>query len=314
MDKKEVHRIGGNNFPGFHALLFLLFAIIGFVVIGPVIGTLFASFIFEGNPIELQQKIANPVGDPSMKWILFIIQGCATGIGLILLPYLYVSFVDKKPMNVFCPNPRLNSKQLGLSVLVVFLFMVVNSFFIEWNQSLTLPESMSDIESWMRSMEDRAKDFTEYLTVFDSPAQFALALIVIAVLPAIGEELVFRGYLQTEFNAAFRNPHIAIWLSAILFSAIHMQFFGFVPRLLLGALFGYLYWWSGNLLYPITAHLVQNGSQVIIMYMVQLEIIDVDVDSTESFPLYLILLFAALTVAVIYNFRKLSLVNKITNG
>jgi uncharacterized membrane protein (Fun14 family) len=90
--------------------------------------------------------------------------------------------------------------------------------------------------------------------------------------------------LQPQLQRATRNAHVAIWISAFLFSSLHMQFFGFVPRLALGALFGYLYSWSGNLIVPIVAHFINNGFSLLMLYLHQLGKIDIDLESTKAVP------------------------------
>ena len=109
-------------------------------------------------------------------------------------------------------------------------------------------------------------------------------MLVIAFIPAIGEEIVFRGLIQNEMYRATRNPHTAIWLTAIIFSAIHLQFLGFVPRVLIGAFLGYIYYWSGNLLIPIMAHFLNNGLQLLGIYLYQNGVLQYNVDETTSAP------------------------------
>ena len=96
------------------------------------------------------------------------------------------------------------------------------------------------------------------------------------------------------------NIHLSIWASAIIFSAIHFQFYGFIPRLLLGALFGYLYYWSGNLLIPMFAHFVNNAFGVIMIYLHRHEITDLNVEDNTAAPLQYVILNAALTVGLLY--------------
>jgi membrane protease YdiL (CAAX protease family) len=93
-----------------------------------------------------------------------------------------------------------------------------------------------------------------------------LNLLVIAIVPAIGEELLFRGYLQQSFSNWLSNPHVAIIVTAVLFSAIHLHFQAFLPRFILGVLLGYLFYWSGSLWLPILAHFANNAQAVIISY------------------------------------------------
>ena len=125
------------------------------------------------------------------------------------------------------------------------------------------------LEQWMRDSEENAKVLTESLLKMDSFGLLLSNMIVIAILPAIGEELFFRGTIQQLIQRSSKNPHIAIWVTAFLFSALHMQFLGFIPRMLLGALFGYLFYWSGNLWLPIIGHFINNGFAVMATYMIQ---------------------------------------------
>jgi membrane protease YdiL (CAAX protease family) len=162
---------------------------------------------------------------------------------------------------------------------------------------------MDSFEQWAKLQEDKLKDLTIFLTEFRSFEQFLLGFIVIGILPGIGEELLFRGILQNKLKQLLGNAHIAIWLAAIIFSAFHLQFYGFVPRMLLGALFGYLYQWSGNLIYAMVAHFVNNGFTVIMMYLYQQNRIALDIDKQEvpSDAAFLSLILTALLVLVFYS-------------
>lgn len=281
----------------------------GFVIIGPIIGAVVGGFFYEGDIMDMAGQLANPVGNPEIKPVLMIVQGFATGIGLILIPWIYYGLLANRKWNYLLPNADRILQGIILSFLIVAAFMVVNSLFIEWNSNASLPSFLKGMEEWMREKESLAEEVTKFLTTFHSVQEFLLAILVIAILPAIGEEFVFRGLLQTELAAAFRNHHVAIWVSAAIFSAIHIQFFGFVPRLLLGALFGYLFYWSGNLAFPIIAHFIQNGGQLFILYMVQKGVWEIDMDSTESFPWYMILIFGVATLILLNFFRKLFITN-----
>lgn len=298
-------RISNTLHPLVSALLILMVAMVSFIAIGPVIGAFIGMAVFDGNIMDMTEQLANPLLYPEIKSVLMIMQGSATGIGLVLIPWIYMKLLAKTPYGVIFPNSHRLLQGVLISAGIVVSFMVVNSVFIEWNAGLSMPDSWKEVELWMREKEEMAKQITEFLTTFNSPGEFYIAILVVAVLPAIGEELVFRGMLQTEFRAAFGNPHAAIWFSAFLFSAIHMQFFGFVPRLLLGALFGYLFYWSGNLIYPIIAHFIQNGGQLFILYMVQKGVWEIDLDSPESFSVYIILIFVVLTSLLLYYFRQI---------
>jgi uncharacterized protein len=225
---------------------------------------------------------------------------------LIVVPALYLAR-EQTSIAIFFRH-RVEWVPVAITFFVVIIFSVVNSIFIEWNAGFHFPEVFPDFlkrfESWAREKEDAAEVATKFLTQFESVSELAIALLVIAVLPAIGEEIVFRGLIQNEMVKATGKIHLSIWLSAALFSAIHIQFFGFVPRLLLGALFGYLYYWSGNLTLAIIAHFVNNGVSVIAMYFYQKGAFEFDLESTESAPFNVVIISAVLTAGLLYYFYK----------
>ncbi|MCD8288199.1 MAG: CPBP family intramembrane metalloprotease [Porphyromonadaceae bacterium] len=138
---------------------------------------------------------------------------------------------------------------------------------IEWNESLILPKSLSGIENWLKAKEASAQEITENLLQMSNVGELLLMVLIVGVLTGIGEEFVFRGILQRLFFDKFHNPHIAVWIAALLFSAAHLQFYGFVPRMLLGAFFGYLLIWSGNIWLPVIAHALNNSFSVIGAYI-----------------------------------------------
>ncbi len=152
-----------------------------------------------------------------------------------------------------------------VAVLLLVAMPMLNRL-VEWNEAMHLPEALKSVEQWMRQQEEAATAVTNSLLQVDSLSSFLLVILGVGVLTGMGEEFVFRGALQQIFQGRSRRTHIAIWLSAFLFSAIHLQFFGFFPRLLLGALFGYLLVWCENLWIPIFAHALNNSIVVCSAY------------------------------------------------
>ncbi len=152
------------------------------------------------------------------------------------------------------------------SAILVFasLFFVIASFpftqITYWlNKQIPLP-------TWSAQMEQATEGMLKGILVMNSPMELFFNLFVIAVVPAIGEELVFRGILQQQLERIFRRPALAIWVTAIIFSAIHLQFAGFLPRVVLGAALGYVFYWSRSLWVPILAHFLTNGLQIVAQY------------------------------------------------
>ncbi len=298
----SIHPNWDKTNPAKSLIFILIIAVVGFYLIGPFIGVLVVMPFYPGTFEEMIAAITNPVANPDIKMTMFVFQGIATFLGFVAAPFLYGKYylgLTKYEMlgkEIPSPGP-------GLLVLVlVIVFMGANSIFIEWNENVKLPESLGGFESWARDFENRARLITGFMTTFDSNSQFLIGLLVIALLPAIGEELVFRGFIQNHLLALTKNAHIAIWVAAFIFSFFHFQFYGFIPRLFLGALFGYLYLWSGNIIYPMIAHFINNGFTLLMIYFYNAGAIDFDIESTQSVPISNVLLSMVVSAVLLYLF------------
>ena len=208
---------------------------------------------------------------------------------------------------------KMNIAPKALTFFLVILLMIsalpLINWMAEWNNEMNLPESMSGIEDWMRASEDRLGELTKAFLADTSVGGLLLNLFVIAFMAAIGEELLFRGLIQEVIARATKNVHVAVWLTAILFSVIHLQFFGFFPRMMLGALLGYLFVWSRSLWIPILAHFANNGMAVLIAWMVARKDIDAEAETMGSSQgeMAITLISAAVVTAIltaIYMYEK----------
>jgi len=168
---------------------------------------------------------------------------------------------------------------LGIIFLLASYPLVNLSFML--NEAIHLP-------AWARAFENQAEDTLKTILVMNSPLIFLVNLILIAILPGIGEELIFRGILQKQIGGILKNPIAAIWISAFIFSAIHLQFEGFFPRMVLGATLGYLYYWSGNLWVPIIAHAFNNGIQVVLIYFTGMDLSEFDEQGSDQLQWWMI--------------------------
>lgn len=198
-----------------------------------------------------------------------------TSVGrFILVAWIYIYLCGENFWSYLSLDKKIKSVSIGTIILIVMASGAIISVINEWNQNLHLPAAWHEMESTMRSLEEQAKVQTEVFlrtTVFGG---FLLNVLIIGFLAAIGEEIFFRGILQNIIFRAAKNAHLAIWISAFLFSFIHFQFFGFFPRLLMGALLGYLYFYSGSLWSAILAHFVNNIATVIAYYLLNKGLID----------------------------------------
>lgn len=295
----------GGHRPWTAFLVLLLFVFIGMFV-GQFIGLL-AMLPFAGVGLEALSSpnfLSDMMTNPAYKRAIMIMNASVAICAFIVAPLVYLYAYAKKPLSIFFNNNNIITIPLLLTIFIVVAFMTVNSIFIEWNAKMELPEFLGGFEAWAKRLEEQAQVLTQMMTRFDNKVDFALALIVIGLVPAVGEELLFRGLIQNQLLGIAKNAHVAIWLAAIIFSAFHFQFYGFVPRVLLGALFGYLYYWSGNLLVPIVAHLINNGLTLLLLYMYQHGAIVFDIESETSVPLGNIIFSLVLGVALMVYFRR----------
>ncbi|MFN3839169.1 MAG: lysostaphin resistance A-like protein [Cyclobacteriaceae bacterium] len=292
----------------FVSLFYILSVVaIGFIFLGPSLGLLIASPFYEGDLFTDITSIQTGQPDPKLFTALMIVQGTAGLFGLVILPLLYLKIIEHKDFGIFFRKENNPGLLFVLLMGIGICFTITISPIIEWNMNLTLPDFLGSFERWARQQENSLMELTRFLTTFSSVNDFFLGLVVVAVIPGIGEEFVFRGLLQNEINRGTKSIHLAIWVSAFLFSAIHMQFFGLVPRMLLGALFGYLYHWSGNLLVPMAAHFIHNGFTLCLIYAYQKGISTIDPESNDSAPFLVVLSSTLAVVGLLYYFRKLYL-------
>lgn len=187
----------------------------------------------------------------------------------IVAPIAFAFINQQKPKSYFYFDKSLSLNLVFLVIAILFFSNPVFDLLIKLNQNIPFPDFLKTIEDWMKQKEDEVGELTKQLLVMKTYGDLSVNLLMIAVIPAIGEELFFRGGLQNIFKSWFKNHHLAIWITAILFSAIHLQFFGFFPRLFLGALFGYLLVYGKSIWLPILGHFLNNASAVIYAFILQ---------------------------------------------
>mgnify|MGYP003292335889 FL=1 len=250
-----------------------------------------------------------PVTTEALKWVQLI----QTAALFLLPPFLMAFLWAKQPLEWL----KLKSETRGYGLWAIFLMLMALpaiNLVGYFNQQMSLPAFLEPLEQWMKTAEANAAHLTEQflsVTTFDG---LIINILLMALLPAVAEELTFRGVLQrliqTQTNEAInrevKRVHIAIWCSAILFSAIHMQFYGFLPRMLMGALFGYALVWTGSLWIPILMHFTNNAMAVILYFLAirsGWDMNKVDTIGTND-TLWLGVVSLVLTIIGIYAFRR----------
>lgn len=229
--------------------------------------------------------------------MLFILPALATAMVITRLPATFLC-IDRKPIPNVC----------ALGVLALLFSMPAMEWLVQWNMNISLPEGMKPLEEWMRQAEAAASSQIELLLGGHSVGSLIIGILVVGIMAALSEELFFRGALQRLISTIPVNKHVAIWIAAFLFSAFHMQFYGFFPRLLLGAFFGYALVWSGSLWVPVILHATNNTLYVLNRYLLLgTGIAPENVSEvTLEFPMLLTILSVVLTIMFIFLMRHVA--------
>lgn len=242
-------------------------------------------------------------------------------IGLFIVPPFVVAYLwSDQPLEwlhiVESRKSIVESRKTGrlvlLSIGIMLTALPLINLLVSWNEQIRLPESLSGLEQLMQQLEAQANALLQQFLTYGNGAWWVLLinLLVLAVLPAIGEELTFRGVLQQLMcvQPSTLNNHLAVWVTAFIFSFIHFQFYGFIPRLLLGALLGYVLLWSGNIRYSMIMHGTNNALSVLLfylgMYVWDMSQEQIDALGTEH-TWWLTLVCTPLMILQIYAFRKI---------
>ena len=236
--------------------MLLVFMLAGIILLFILSKIIYAVAALGG--ITLQQAMRNPD-------ILCINQFFAA-VCMFLLPALGVAFVCSTNFKSYlslrkCPSLKI----LFFVLLSMILLSPALNLLTLLNQSVVFPDFMEPVENWMKAREDSARELTDLLIDRQGFWSLITNLLVIAVMAGITEEFFFRGTLERIIGGWTQKPHLIIWIAAAIFSAIHMQFYGFLPRMVLGAYFGYLLLWSGNIWVPVFAHFLNNALVIICM-------------------------------------------------
>jgi membrane protease YdiL (CAAX protease family) len=226
-------------------------------------------------------------------------------VGLFVIPPLLLAFLwSREPTAYLKINHPPALTMVLLVVLIMWVAIPAINLLGELNKSIQLPASMSYLEELFKSMEQRAMELTDSLLAVDTWGGLLFTIILVALIPAFGEELFFRGVIQQLLQGKM-GKHLAVWLAALIFSAIHFQFYGFIPRTLLGALMGYLLVWSGSLWYPIVAHFVNNATVVVFVFADSKGWVNFDIEAIGSKPMGVVgYLSIGAVLALLLFFRK----------
>lgn len=269
----------------------LIFTVIAVLTLIPFHGPDFLTRLTD------MSDLTDPLTLSTLKYLQVMNQ-----IGLFIAPPLVFAWLYNRQGGTFLGTNRVPKGVILIASVLLTGAMIpaVNSM-VEWNEGIRLPEFFKGMEQWMQDKETEATRLTEAFLNTSSLNGFLMNLLMIGVLAALGEELFFRGLLIRLSLDLIPNRHFAVWITSFLFSALHLQFYGFFPRMLLGLIFGYIFVRTGNLWYPIIMHLVFNSITVVGAYLEAKGILSQDIESIGTIgDIWIILASVVLSVALFW--------------
>ncbi len=275
--------------------------------------TLFISIYIIGNLIgagiilmTIGMDALTNTNSPHFIQAFWIGQLIGITIPVFAISPIFSYFIVRDVKGYLKPEFKFSPILLLLVLVIMFSSTPITELLSNINEKIPLPSYLK----WMREMEDSATKLMNAVLIMKTFWVMLANLLLIGLLTAIVEELMFRGCLQTILFKWTKNIHLAIWITAALFSAFHMEFFGFLPRLFLGALFGYFVAWSGSIWTSIWAHFLNNGTIVIVMYLYQQKVINLNPDNQHLFNYISYLISFIIVLFLLIIFRKVALPKK----
>lgn len=271
----------GKNF--IQSILILL----SLIIAGTLVGSILAMFLIEpmlgisvmGNTEVLNIYSNNPATPMALKFFQFF----QVFFSFIVPAHLFARFHSNNQSAQYLKLNNTPSIHFVLAALLIFLISPLISFLNEINQNIHLPSSMAKIENTFKALEEKSKIATELFLQVNTNADFIVNFFIVAILAAVSEELIFRGVLQRLMGTIIRNIHINIFICASIFSAFHLQFYGFLPRLALGLLLGYSFHLSKSLWVPILIHFLNNATAVIVDLLYKRNLTSLNPNENEYF-------------------------------
>jgi membrane protease YdiL (CAAX protease family) len=266
------------NYPSQFALLL---ALLGF-------GIILSSTIVLGIGSEWlhvpMKSVSSLLNDPKNTNITRFLNTLASFLAFALPTIILGFIVNVKAFNFLGFSTKMSSKQVALVMMIAFVGLILSGALGEINQAIPLPAK------WLAAAKEAEANYKATmisLVIMKTVGDYLLSLVVMAVAPAIFEEMLFRGALQQIFVGWMKNSFLGILLASILFSAIHFSFFGFLPRVALGMVLGYVFYFSKNLWLNIFIHFLYNGIIVTQLFIATKQGKQIDKVMDETMPIWL---------------------------
>lgn len=258
-------------------IFLLFFGMLSIFFVITFLGMLIAVPAFNLSLNDMNELVKDNLRNADIGFIKYF--QSIQSLGFFVIPGILFSYMFFKNSESSLDRPRYTNSLVSLVIFMTLVSLVpLISRLVAWNSSIQLPSVLSGLEATLQNLENDASELTEKILAGATIYHYLLNLLVIAVLPAIGEEFIFRGLLQKILADWTKNSFIAILVASAVFSAFHMQFYGFIPRLFLGIYFGLIFYWSKNIWLAVWAHFLNNAMAVSLYYL--------SIRNIEFFPNY----------------------------
>ena len=263
--------------PSLKLLILLALVIASFFVVF-LFGTGISLIIFGRDVLDSLNLDPGNLTDSSVSILKYF--QIVNQVGVFIVPAILFAWLNDKDIKGYLRlSFKIDIRFYILGILIIFTLLPLVNWLLEINNDLVLPRSLDGLEQWFREMEEEAALITEAFLKTETITGLVYNLFIVAFLASVAEELLFRGVLVRVFTEWTGNIHAGVILPAVLFSALHLQFYGFLPRVVLGVVLGYLFVRSGSLMVPVLVHFVNNGLAVFIAFLSNRGLINMDVES-----------------------------------
>lgn len=292
-------------------LLYLFLLWIGCTIIGLAITLGIIAGVY-GSGMARDVLFISNTGQPGFigAFRIFI------ALGNTVFPFLAPAFIlgywiMARPYEYIKANNYFNWILLLIVPAFMLFFLPVIDITGYYNQQLSLPQSLHWLDQWIRETEKQNAGIVKMILNMKHTGDLILSLIIVGLLPAVSEEFFFRGCMQPIFMRWTKNIHVSVWITAFMFSFLHFEFLGFVPRMLLGAALGYFFAYGNSIWPAVMGHFLNNAIAVIGMYLYQHHVVTTNPDGNVPMfnQLWIYLLSFAVSVVFMLVYRKVSITN-----